>query len=183
VASGTFEGSRLVRVWEAATGKKVWEWDMGDTEVAFSPDGHWLALATGRFAPVGSECRLYHVGTWEPGPRVPLPRSSSSPAKLLYSPDGKLLALAANATEVRLLEPDTLEEVATLMVPEPLLVSWMAFSPDGSQLAAAASSRVQLWDLRAVRARLDTMGLDWMHDGYPPAPPRPARAGTIKVME
>ena len=44
--------------------------------------------------------------------------------------------------------------------------TWMGFSPGGTQLVVAAqyARAVHVWDLRLIRARLKTMGLDW---GWP----------------
>jgi hypothetical protein len=44
----------------------------------------------------------------------------------------------------------------------PLFVE-MCFSDDGSQLAVACYNHhtIQVWDLRAIRARLKEMKLDW----------------------
>jgi hypothetical protein len=48
----------------------------------------------------------------------------------------------------------------------------LAFSSDGSQLIAANrdSHSIHLWDLRAIRAYLKEMGLDWDLPDYPPEP-------------
>jgi Tfp pilus assembly protein PilF len=47
------------------------------------------------------------------------------------------------------------------------------FSPDGSQLVAGGvqSNLLYIWDLRALRAELKKLGLDWDRPDYPPAPP------------
>jgi hypothetical protein len=39
----------------------------------------------------------------------------------------------------------------------------MSFTPDGTQLVVAAryAGAIHRWDLRAIRARLKTMNLDW----------------------
>ena len=38
----------------------------------------------------------------------------------------------------------------------------MAFSPDGSKLAAATATRsLRLWDIQAIRATLSESDLDW----------------------
>jgi len=63
----------------------------------------------------------------------------------------------------------------------PILASWLAFSPSGTQLAVATEAHViQLWDLRKLRQQLAELGLDWDQPPYPPAPTN-APAGPIKV--
>src|SRR5207245_1165431 len=60
------------------------------------------------------------------------------------------------------LKADTLEEVAGLESPVPQLISWLAFSPSGDQLAVATETPfIQVWDLRWLRQQLKTLGLDW----------------------
>jgi hypothetical protein len=62
--------------------------------------------------------------------------------------------------------------VAVLSAPEPLLIHLLSFSPDGSRLAVLAGDISQMWDLRAVRERLQELGLDWDQSPYPEAPAR-----------
>ncbi|MCU0960844.1 MAG: hypothetical protein MUF48_12135 [Pirellulaceae bacterium] len=57
----------------------------------------------------------------------------------------------------------------------PQHLHWLCFSPDETQLAAAAETgHIQLWDLRAIRTQLADMGLDWDLPPYPPAPAKGA---------
>jgi WD40 repeat protein len=179
VATGTYDGGKTVCVWDASSGRLEKEWDIGDAEPAFSPDGRWLAAATSRFAPGRAECWTWRVGSWEPGPRIPLARISSSPSPLVFSPDSKLLAVACTMNEVKLLRTDTFQQVAVLAAPEPQLILRLSFSPDGTRLAVAAGDLVQMWDLRAVRERLQELGLDWELAPYPEAPTRPK--GLLRV--
>jgi WD40 repeat protein len=161
VATGTFEGGSGVCVWDRRSGELVKEWPIGDAEVAFSPDGRWLAATTGRLSAGGAECRTWCVGSWEPGPRVPLERMTSSPPALAFTSDGRVLAVVHGTSEVRLLDADTLEDIAILVPPDPMLITRLTFSPDDNQLAVAANNYVQLWDLRPIRAGLKELGLDW----------------------
>src|SRR5262249_7508049 len=69
---------------------------------------------------------------------------------------------------VRLIDPRTFEALATLTSPEssssePQRIIGLAFSPDGTYLAAACLTprAVQLWDLRLIRQQLGARGLDW----------------------
>ena len=54
-------------MWEVATGRLAWQMPCDSAFVRFSPDGRWLAVA--KFP--GLECRLLHVGSWQPGPDDP----------------------------------------------------------------------------------------------------------------
>jgi WD40 repeat protein len=173
LATGTFEAYRGFSVWDARSGKLVKDWDWGsDAAVAFSPDGRWLLSTTGRFGPQGAACYCWQVGTWEERARISLDRPTSSPGALAVAPDSRSLATPGSMTEVLLLRPDTLEEIATLAAPDTHLISGVAFNHDGSRLALAARQAIHLWDLRAVRQSLRELGLDWDGPDYPP-PPEP----------
>jgi WD40 repeat protein len=160
LATGSFEGGSGVQVREAATGRIVCDLPIGDATVAFSADGRRLYTGTGRLSPTGAECCAWRVGSWEVERRLPLSRPSSSPAEVETSADGTL-AVAFTANDVRLLDPETLGEIATLTTPAPELVVRMRFSPDGGTLATSADGGLHLWDLRRLRQELTALGLDW----------------------
>jgi len=82
-------------------------------------------------------------------PVVPV---SSPVASLKFSPDGKLLAVGGYR-EVRLIDPSTGKEVATLSGHADYVRS-IAFSPDGKMLAAGGgppqrSGEIKIWDLQS----------------------------------
>ncbi len=95
-----------------------------------------------------------------------------------------MLAIASARYAVELLELPTFEPLARLEPPTPQHLHWLCFSPDGTQLAAAAEAgHIQLWDLRAIRRRLADMRLDWNLPPYPPAPPAGAtKPVSVKVV-
>ena len=63
----------------------------------------------------------------------------------------------------------------------------LAWLPDGTELIAVAryATAIHVWDLRAIRSQLKTMGLDWDWPEFGPAikgqPSNLARAGSIKL--
>jgi serine/threonine protein kinase/WD40 repeat protein len=164
-AAGTQDGGRGVSIFEARSGKLVKELVIGDAQPAFSPDGRWLVTGTGRLTSPEGECCLWRTDTWEPVRRLPLHRSSSSPAPLVVSPDGTMVAVAYSMSEVRLLHLETLEEIATLTAPEPGLIVTLGFGPDGRQLFVTVGKTVHAWDLHALRRGLRDVGLDWEMPG------------------
>jgi tetratricopeptide (TPR) repeat protein len=90
---------------------------------------------------------------------------------LAFSPDGAMLAICRQAQAVQLLDPASGREFATLTPPDLQIFSWLAFSPDSSQLAAATEDHViHLWDLRLLRQELAALHLDW--DLAPISPPQ-----------
>jgi WD40 repeat protein len=151
-------------VWEAKSGRLERDFAVGGLcSVGFSSDGHWLATG-------GGGCRLWKVDTWEEGPTVAPPGEGGAFA---FTPDGRVLALDAGLSQVRLVEVDSGAELARLTVPEQTRVAPTCFSPDGAQLVAVGteSQLLYIWDLRALRAELKTLRLDWDRDDYPPAVP------------
>jgi hypothetical protein len=70
-------------------------------------------------------------------------------------------------------------EVASLELPDDNF-NELAFSRDGGQLAACLSSKsIAVWDLRAIRKELKSLGLDWDHPEFVPSPPD---AGPLQVF-
>src|SRR5262249_18333505 len=146
VAVASYGGGSGVSIWDADTGRLVHELRIGDAHIAFAADGSRLYTTTGRLSPRGVECRSRQVGSWAPDRALPLKRSSHSPAHLTVGADGTL-AVVFTMSDVRLLDPETLEELATFSAPDPGLLQGVMFSPDGTKLLASASGTVQLWDL------------------------------------
>jgi hypothetical protein len=161
LATATWKG-KDVKVWEVATGRLAWQLPCDSAFVNFSPDGRWLAVI--EFPK--HECRLWHVGSWKPGPII---KSSSGLSVMAFSRDGRMLGID-DGGRVRLLDPESGREVATLDAGTGSSTGFfcLAFSAEGTKLAAGRDHIVHLWDLRRIRERLATMGLDWN------APPIPA---------
>ena len=83
------------------------------------------------------------------------------PSELAFTPQGDLLALNHPHNLVRLFDPATCQEIATL---EPLVqqnIAWLSFDAAGSRLAVATSTFAQVWDLHLIRRHLKSMNLDW----------------------
>src|SRR5262249_51601190 len=98
-------GTDRVNVYEAATGRRVWQSPAGGHDYCrFSSDGRWLLTDND-----GS--RAYAVGTWEPGPRLGPGRPWD------VSPNG-LVVLGLTNGIYRLVELATGREVARLEDPE-----------------------------------------------------------------
>jgi hypothetical protein len=80
------------------------------------------------------------------------------------------MALSISPHQIQLADTATGREViGHLSTVQPLTATPLAFSADGTRLAAATNQRtVLLWDLRAVRAQLAAKDLDWDLPPYPP---------------
>jgi WD40 repeat protein len=130
---------------------------------SFSPDGNWLATSS------QEEARFYALGSWECIHTLPR-EAGGVQVTTAFASDSHMAAVACTPTKVRLLAVPSFRELATLESPDPQLLSWLCFSPDGSRLAAATETKqIQLWDLRLIRQQLAAMKLDWDAPPLPPA--------------
>src|SRR5262249_55003140 len=89
-----------------------------------------------------------------------------------FAPVGQLLAVEAEGGAVRLVALDDDREVVRLEGPDHNRVIPSCFSPDGTRLVTFGIDwhSLQVWDSRALRAELATLGLDWEAPPFPPAP-------------
>jgi serine/threonine protein kinase/WD40 repeat protein len=150
------------KVWDASTGRLEKELlsTEGHVHVRFSPDGRWLASR-------GNGLRLWEVGTWREGTFL----GGIPEAVFAFSPVENLLAMETGNGTLRLVDPETGREYARLEEPDQVRCAWICFSPDGTQLLSVGAGRdawIRVWDLRAIRRQLATMGLDWDLPPYPP---------------
>jgi WD40 repeat protein/Tfp pilus assembly protein PilF len=158
-ATSNHLGDVGIKIWETDTGKLVVRFPLGGSAfAAFSPDGQWLLVAGSR------GCNLVKVGTWEERPFDSIG---------IFSPADLLLAIPAKLGVIRLLELATDRELARLADPNQDAPNFLAFTPDGGKLLVSSdfARAFHVWDLRAIRAQLAEMGLDWDAPPLPPAPP------------
>jgi WD40 repeat protein len=161
-ASASWHNSE-VRVWNARSGEPAATLTMPHrAAVAFSPDGRWLATCS-------TDYRLWEVGSWRPQRTLSTGHSVPHFNHLAFSPDGRTIALLKLGLTMQLLEVPSGRVLADLEAPNSSRIFSLAFSPDGSQLAALGGEQVQIWNLRLIRSELKAMGLDWDLPAYPPA--------------
>jgi WD40 repeat protein len=157
--------SQLVRLWNVQTGQMAREWTTpGASHIGFTPDSREVVRM------LNEECGFWSVETFQRVRRVPR-NASAYPTPAAFSPDEKLVAVEVTPGVIQLTELATGRLVATLTDPFGDRATWMSFTPDGTQLvtAAAYSRAIHVWDLRRIRARLKTMGLDWKWPEFPAA--------------
>jgi hypothetical protein len=158
--------SDRVRLWDVGTGRVVHEWVTGKrTNVFFTPDSRCLIISR------GDEFSFWDVETLRPVRR--LPRDVTPfPGYVAFSPDGRLMALEMAPAVLHLKEVATGRTVARLEDPCGDRANWQGFTPDGTRLVVLAkyASAVHVWDLRAIRARLKDMHLDWDWPEFGPGP-------------
>jgi eukaryotic-like serine/threonine-protein kinase len=176
VASCGWHSDR-VRLWNAKTGTLAHEWVLGGmTKVFFTPDSRALIICR------GDAFTFWDVDTLQQILR--LDRDVDLyPGYVAFSQDGKLMALEMAPAVIHLKNVATGRTVAKLEDPHGDRAGWMGFTPDGTQLVVAATyaKAIHIWDLRAIRQRLEAMGLDWDWDEFPPADPRAKVAVLAKI--
>jgi sugar lactone lactonase YvrE len=192
-------GDRLVRVWDAATGKLALTLE-GHTAlvygVTFSPDGKRLASVSGGWGEdpqVQGEMIVWDALTGRKA--LTLKGHKSAVYGVAFSPDGKRLASGGGDRVVKVWDVASEREVLAL-IGHTGAVYGVAFSPDGKYLASASGDffcgwrvgEVKLWDLATGREaftlkghRATVYGVAFSPDGR-----RLATAGhdrTVKVWE
>jgi serine/threonine protein kinase/WD40 repeat protein len=157
VATGSHGDSPVVKVWawDGKGPKLVKSLPGGQMcQVGFSPDGKWLAAS-------GGGLRLWHVPSWEEGPKI-------GGVAFAFSCDGALLAVETGTGALRLVDPTIGREYARLEDPDQDRAAELTFSCDGTKLVTNGEGQsLHVWDLRAIRHELAQRGLDW---DLPPLP-------------
>jgi len=135
------------------------------TGLAFSPDGHRLAVATSSPGIAGTVQLLkFDASSHKASPERTLAGHTDAILDLAFSPDGKTLASAGYDRVVKIWDVAKGELIRTLKDHSDAIYG-LAFSPDSSLLASAAADRaVKVWDLH-TGTRLYTLGeaTDWVY--------------------
>lgn len=156
--------SDRVRLWNAGTGKMVHEWMLFRSMVFFTPDSRALIISQ------GDEFTFWNVETLQQVRQIRRDLTPF-PGHVAFSPDGGLMALEMAPGIIHLKDSATDRTVAKLEDPHGDRAGWMSFTPDGTQLLVTATyaKAVHVWDLRAIRQRLNEMKLDWDWPEFKPA--------------
>lgn len=118
--------------------------------LAFAPSGRELAVLT------RDALCLWDTASWSVKRTVPV--ETDSFAQVAYSADGAMLLVTETARHGVLRRADTLEP----LLPLPLWRLPNALSADGRHLALNVEGRrLQIVDLKSVRARFRELGIDW----------------------
>ncbi len=163
LATGSHNGTGL-KVWNTQTGKLVKSFlpNTKHTAPQFSPDGRWLHDRNGvRWDVKTWTEELVSVGDSQKGNRH----------AVAYSPDSRIIALCIYGRDtIRLLDAETLKELAQLQDPLHHSADFLTFSDDGTQLFSTSNSgrAAHVWDLRKIREGLKQLDLDWKAAPFPP---------------
>jgi WD40 repeat protein len=162
LAAGSAAGNLQIHIWNPRTGLLLTNLPVRQAQdAAFSPDGRWLACAA------EDETTFWRTEDWSLRRRIPHPLEAPGRHRVSFSPNGRVAALSVSDHEIRLIQVETGEELATL--PAGRLLNGLAFSPGGDRLGAVFEpGYFQLWDLRQLRRELAAMNLDWTDASLPP---------------
>jgi len=136
-----------IKIWNVATGQSSLTIVPGtsyDGLVFANPttvaNPHWL-----------KEAATYGLGRWNAvtGAKLPDILSADQPGTFAFSPDGKILAMSIINKGFHLWNAASGKRIATLSG-DNLAVARIAFSHDGTMLAAACYDSVKLWRLSSV---------------------------------
>jgi WD40 repeat protein len=147
----------VVRMWATHTGEITKELRTPAVAcVSFSPDGKWLVTAS------SDNYRFWDTASWKCHNTIERGDSGHMRCGITFSKDGRMAAIASPADRIRLIDPATATEFATLEAPELAALTSVCFTPGGEALAAVTEAgTVQLWDVRSIRKTLAGMKLDW----------------------
>src|SRR5262249_35501290 len=146
-------------VWDSATGKEVLTFSLGlgptgNGALTWSPDSRYLVGNDKSRGIVWDVSRGREVVTW------------NAPSNIyVWSPDGRRLAGLWSDGPIRIWDTTTWQELLPLRGTH---ADFLAFSPDGKQLATASAKGIKIWEVAGGRVLLALPGhgaLAWSPDG------------------
>jgi WD40 repeat protein len=155
IATASWDGN--ARIWDARTGAFVRGIRVGTQQsqlngVAFSPNARWLATVD-----TDGNAKVWATATLQLAKSLPLGFSAQA---VVFSPDGRFLAAAANRT-VHIWDTQDWNKIVERTAHGGPIYS-IAFSPDSKRLATAGEDHmVKLWPIRMELEQLTLAG----HDG------------------
>jgi WD40 repeat protein len=166
LATSGWHSSR-VKFWDLRGGRLIKQWEVGSSSRIFiTPDNRELIVAR------GGDFTIHDLKTLAVNRTIPR-EIGLFPGLVAFTADGKLMALEMAPGVIHLKEITLGRTVARLEDPQGDQSTWLGFTPDGTQLVVAAryAGAIHRWDLRAIRARLKTMNLDWDWPDFPVTSP------------
>ena len=123
----------------------------GSATVGFTPDHRWLVTGD------TEAYRFWKTGSWQLDREVPS-RMGELYGRMAFSQRQTAFAIACNRDELKVLDPDTLDEMAT---PDFDREVPLCFDPYGMIMVTTGQSGTFFWKLDALRSGLAELGLDW----------------------
>jgi WD40 repeat protein len=124
---------KAARVIDMATGREVSRFgEAHPRAAAFSPDGRWIAMASGRVV------RVIEIAS---GKEVSTLEDEGDVGAVAFSPDSRLVTIGSGAKTARVVEVATRRELSRLTPPHDEGVWDVAFSPDGKWVATGSRDK------------------------------------------
>lgn len=143
------------RVWDLESRSEVHRVVAPNVRGAFSPSGAVLATTK------GPAIEFWEVGSWRLLRSRPRDHSGELAGIVAFSGDGEVAAVLDSRHEVHLVEVATGRTLARLRAPAPTVIARLAFSEDGSTLAASTTiDQIHIWDVARIREELRRMGVE-----------------------
>ena len=158
VATGEWNGTGGVKVWDTSTGKRIAELNVGRLcEVQFSPDGRFLITS-----PNGGE--VWETTGWTRYHRLDSTKSSGTGFAFAFSPDSNWIANSTSSGLVMLWDIQNRQSIGLLRDPKQQPAMMLVFSNDKGELHCI--NRIPLtvfksWNLQQLRVELKSMGIDF----------------------
>jgi WD40 repeat protein len=157
-------------VWDITTGQRV-EVESGlshSNGMALSSDGRILAYGKCEELDSRAHCSQYEISLWDVVVRQPLGPSllfrvgAPAPLGLLFSPDGKTLAVLSSGTtgsgKIELFDVITRQPMVSPLEGK-VRFSSMAYSPDGNFMALGdITGTIYLWDVKSRQVLSQLIG-------------------------
>jgi WD40 repeat protein len=150
----TCGGDRVVKVWDAASGemiKALPTMKQMTMAAAWSPDGKWLAVATGdpTFKDRAGAVFTFDTAAWKPGKSIHM--ADQAAQSVAFSPDGKKLAVGGLGTD-SVAVYDAADGKRLVVMKGASSVRCLCWSPDGKRLATGnGSGGIHAWDAATGR--------------------------------
>ena len=140
IAAGGYHEISLWGAADASLGRRLQGLSERIYDIAYSPDGKWLATASGDPGQYGA-AKLWIAEPDGGGKPVrDLVESGDSVFAVAFSPDSKLVAAAGADRAIRIFEVETGKLVSTIEDHADWVLD-IAFSPDGKRLASASRDK------------------------------------------
>jgi len=159
LATGTWQGTRIL-VRNTGTGKLAAEVPAPmSAHPIFSPCGKWLLTCN------PDDFRLWDVPSFKLARTFPRKAHGNWPGGAAFSRDSRILALDTTSHLIQLIDPATGAEYMSLeTAPRKVSAFLHGFTPNADTLVGGGIGQFRCcWDLRAIRAQLRDMKLDWDH--------------------
>jgi eukaryotic-like serine/threonine-protein kinase len=168
-----------VAIWDVTSGAHLADLAVGQHGVVrFSPDGRLLAAT-----PDG--VTLWSTGDWRRVGQLQAHGTTPTGLGITFSPDSRVLAVGQSNGILRLVDPTSGNDWASLSHWDLSGAVSLAFSPDQRYLITSSldeRSPAQIWDLTVMRRELTQRGLNWPTEVLAPATSASPMAGQLEMV-